>query len=150
MSKDFKAEFCQELGELLAFADDCERYNPLYHSLPDQTCSPKGDSKCSTCMICQGKFVSYKGMVLHRSKTHDKQAKTSPCSLCSKRFTSKYARKSHVKQVHLKATRVNCDLCDRVLYDKYAHQRHLKRDHPSQNSLPLPLGQAGEGKSMHP
>jgi hypothetical protein len=108
-SKDFKADFCQELGELLDLAVDYEGYAPLYHYLPDHTCKPKGRSKGSTCMICHGKFASYKGMMLHRSKTHDKQAKRSPCSLCSKRFTSKYALQFHVKQVHLKATRMKCD-----------------------------------------
>jgi hypothetical protein len=83
----------------------------------------------SRCQECQSEFVSYKGMMQHKAKIHDKLERKVPCQQCGKCYKHKYALEFHVKQVHEKSTRVKCSLCLKVLYNKYAHRTHMKTKH---------------------
>ena len=58
-------------------------------------------------------------------------ARTYLCSFldCSKKFTTRFARKRHILQIHHGIVRFNCSLCDRKFRDGYSLLRHKKLRH---------------------
>ena len=82
------------------------------------------------CNRCSGHFVSMKGLRQHIGKKHNLTRKYSSCPQCNKKFRTKYAVRFHVKQVHLKATRVSCSICGQDYYNKYMLKEHLAAEHP--------------------
>jgi hypothetical protein len=130
----FKKEFYEHFTQLLNDAEDCESYPPLYYRQSTRTnCKTEASAKSSDCPVCQGRFASYKGMMQHRSKTHDKQVKHVQCEVCPKRFKHKYALKFHVRQVHERVTRKQCTICTKELYNKYTYRSHMEQVHPDAN-----------------
>jgi hypothetical protein len=122
------SDFYYELMHELKRAEDREEYSPLSYQETELTPPIKPDSK-SRCQVCLSEFVSYKGMMQHKAKIHDKLERKVPCQQCGKCYKHKYALEFHVKQVHEKSTRVKCEVCLKVLYNKYAHRTHMKSKH---------------------
>jgi uncharacterized C2H2 Zn-finger protein len=81
------------------------------------------------CPECKQLFVSLKGMHQHLAKTHTQLVRTASCPVCSKMFRHKYAVNFHVKQVHIKTTRVMCPCCSKLIYNKYMLIKHMRNYH---------------------
>jgi uncharacterized Zn-finger protein len=75
-------------------------------------------------------------MKQHVAKVHVEVPKTEQCPECGKEFKHKHAVKFHIKQVHLKSTRVKCPYCDKEAYNKYMLIKHLKNQHLKEESPP--------------
>mmetsp|Transcript_32733 Transcript_32733/g.56977 ORF Transcript_32733/g.56977 Transcript_32733/m.56977 type:complete len:160 (+) Transcript_32733:1060-1539(+) len=130
-SEAFNSDFYDGLIEQLKEAELCDSYSPLFYRDVDQP--PPKKLKCkSKCPECLVEFASYKGLMQHKAKIHDRLVKTVPCNQCGKCFKHKYALEFHVRQVHEKSTRVQCGVCLKILYNKYAYKSHLKAKHGGQ------------------
>jgi|688.fasta_scaffold1108350_1 hypothetical protein len=81
------------------------------------------------CPFCCLNFKNNKGLKQHIGKRHSARKKSAQCSICSKRFTHKYALKFHISQVHEKRTRVECPKCGKVVYNKYMLDKHISKEH---------------------
>jgi hypothetical protein len=122
------SDFYDELLHQLKRSEDCEDNSSIIYQETEPTTPIKPDSR-SRCEECQSEFVSYKGMMQHKAKIHDRIERKVPCPQCGKCYKHKYALEFHVKQVHEKSTRVKCELCLKVLYNKYAYRTHMKSKH---------------------
>jgi len=98
-------------------------------SLPSKKPETTPNSPQSPCPKCQKTFKSFKGLKQHLAKAHQKQRRSSICSICGKGFKHKYARKFHIDQVHNASTRAECTLCGKVLYNKYLLTKHTAEKH---------------------
>jgi uncharacterized Zn-finger protein len=83
-----------------------------------------------TCSICEAEFSNLRGLRLHEGRIHSDSEKNIKCCECLRLFKNKYSLKTHVKQVHHKATREPCVRCGKVLYNKYMLKKHIKKCHP--------------------
>jgi len=94
----------------------------------------KKPSTSRQCPHCPMTFNNLKGLNQHIGKVHDESGKNCVCTLCDKKFKTKYAVKSHVSQVHEKTTKVRCPLCPRTLYNKYMLKKHINAEHAARTS----------------
>lgn len=115
-----------DLYEQLREAEELESYPPLYYRLPTEPSTIEAKPE-TLCQVCKLKFASHKGLMQHKSKTHDRIVKSVPCTICEKSFKHKYALKFHVNQVHQRGTRVQCNICLKVVYNKYALKAHVAK-----------------------
>jgi uncharacterized Zn-finger protein len=81
------------------------------------------------CPECNQLFVSLKGMRQHMAKTHVELERKASCPMCDKMFRHKYAVNFHIKQVHIKSTRVSCPYCHKEIYNKYMLNKHCRNHH---------------------
>ena len=90
-----------------------------------------GGTRIYSCGICHQAYTSKQGLHQHIGKLHMDDEKTIPCPECGKKFKHKHAVLFHLKQVHLKSTRVGCDVCGNSFYNKYELSKHVRRHHPN-------------------
>lgn len=82
--------------------------------------------KSFSCSVCNGKFLTFRGMRQHKGKVHSSLRKIK-CKVCGKRFKDSYAVKFHKNQVHDTCKQMQCVLCEKMCYNQYTHKAHFEK-----------------------